>query len=120
MDNTWRKVRGTKVVAEGSVIQLLMETVDGRTEVVRLVPEAVTGLVASLVNAKTEAIFIEAGSPTDDFVPNSMGQAVEAENLTITNYVKDGQRLIQVVTTGGGIFEFMVPVDKVLRVLSKE
>jgi hypothetical protein len=115
MDDTWRKVKGTKVVAEGAAIQVFMETVDGRTMVVQLVPEAVTGLVTALVNAKTEAIFIEAGGPDAAIPPTSMRQAVEAETFEITDYVKDGRCLIQVVTAGGGIFEFMVPMGRARR-----
>lgn len=110
MDDTWRRIKGTKVVAEGSAIQLAMETVDGRDMVVQLVPEAVTALVAELVNAKTLAFF-EASGWSEDVKPDPvhMRQAIDAENMVITDYVDRDRCLVQIATQQGGIFEFLIP-----------
>lgn len=115
MDDTWRKVKGYKVVAEGTAIQLSAETVDGRTMIVQLVPEAVSALVGALVDAKTEALFVQMGEENSVLESTEMRQAIKAERLVLTDYVKSGQCLIQVVTAGGGIFEFLVPHNGGIR-----
>lgn len=116
MDDTWRKVRGTKVSKDGSAIQLAMETVDGRTMVVQLVPEAVSLLLAELANAKTKAALEATGgkeevSPLD---PTVMRQPIAASKLVLTNYSDRDGSLVQVLTHGGGVFEFVVPNDGIV------
>ena len=115
MDDTWRKVRGTKVVADGVAIQLSVETIDGRIMIVQLVPEAVSALVGALVDAKTRALFVQGGGEDGLIDSAEMRQSIKAEKFVVTDYMKSGHCLVQVMTAGGGIFEFLIPADGGVR-----
>lgn len=111
MDDTWRKVRGSKIAVDGTVIRLAMETIDGRVVEFHLVPEAVSLLVAELVNAKAKALTVAGMGLDSQLDPVHMRHPIEAERLIRTNYVDRGRALVQVVTASGGQFEFLIPLD---------
>lgn len=117
MDDTWRKVLGTKIMGDGEAIRLAVMTVDGRTMELQLVPEMITLLVAELMRAKTLAHLAATGgvAEVDPLDPVHMRQPIEARELIVTEYVDRGRCLIQVPTEGGAIFEFLVPLDKARR-----
>jgi hypothetical protein len=116
MDDTWRKALGTKIADDGSAIRLGVQTVDGRTMEVQLVPEMVTALVAELINAKTKANIAAAGGrKADPLDPTAMRQPIAAERLVQTDYVSRGGSLVQVITAGGGVFEFLIPLGNGIR-----
>jgi len=113
MDDTWRKAIGTKIATDGSAIRLSVKTVDGRELVIQIVPEMIPHLVAELMNAKTRAELLAAGPADSDgpIQPTNMRQPINAVKLVRTNYTERGKSLVQVLMAGGGVFEFLVPLD---------
>ena len=112
MDDTWRKAKGTKIADDGTLVRLAIETIDGRQMTVDMVPEMIPLLAAELMNAKTQAELVAAGSAEDDgpLQPTNMRRPIDAKRLIRTNYVETGRSLIQIELAGGGVFEFLVPL----------
>ncbi|MBD3738566.1 MAG: hypothetical protein IE938_19190 [Pseudomonas balearica] len=117
MDNTWRKILAVRVLGDGELIELDVETIDGRKMSFRLVPEMIALLVSHLMDAKTLSHLAAAGSSThaDLLDPTRMRAPFAAEELILTDYVDRGRSLVQLPTPSGGIFEFLVPIDRAVR-----
>ncbi|MUZ73332.1 hypothetical protein GOZ90_11630 [Agrobacterium vitis] len=111
MDRTLRKVKGTKVSMDGTVVSVLLETVDGTEVIIDLLPEMIMEFILSLLSARTEAwVKAEGGVPGDiPGLENPIRMVIPAVKLASAEYPDKDKRLVQILTESGTIFEFLLP-----------
>ncbi len=113
MDDTWRKALGIEAINDGEALCLEIQTIDGRWQEIRLVPEMIPHLISLLMQGKTLSHIASGGSTTNTSAvdPVHMRLPFVAEELILTNSVDRGRCLVQIPTPSGGIFEFLIPLD---------
>lgn len=114
MNKTIRRIKGFKVEKDGTAAHFLLETVDGADVVFDIVEEAMFEFALNLVNARTRALFnAEGGLPTDVTPDGTLRRgAIRAHQFKRARYPDPKFELFQFATEGGGIFEFLVPVEQ--------
>ena len=117
MDKTLRKVLGYKLKAENSVVEILLETVEGVTVAVDIVPEAIGDLVLTLMTAKTVAALKQ---------DEGLDEDVAAQERMVIHHLFPADRLYVVkqpnpdvchvsLHSGQALFEFLVPAKEVFQ-----
>ena len=113
MDKTLRKIIGTKVDPDGTVVSVLLETVEGVIVEIRLVPEMIMELILNLMSAKTEAwVRSEGGVPGEvPAIETPMRRLIPARSGRQIP-LPGNKRLVQIDTEGGAVFEFLLPAEE--------
>jgi hypothetical protein len=111
MGHTWRSIRGAKVVDGDEAIHLEVTTADGRDRDVEIAPELVTQLVAELLSARSKAI-VKSSGPREARDPSRMQDPILAQELRQTDYIDRGRSLIQIILSGGGVIEALIPLGR--------
>ena len=111
MERTLRNVSGFRTRPDGATVIIGLETVEGVAVEIELLPEMVMDLILALLAGRTEA-WVRSEGGVEAPVPSEKDRirgVIPATKLISAYYPDAKKRLVQVVTDGGAIFEFLLP-----------